>query len=258
MEKVTNHCSGEECLEFPEYMCEEGRDLINSCLKKDPQERLGGGHQGSSTDFDALQAHKFFAGTRWNDLMNTDPPLLPNLAPLPPPEKMSDGAFRDWLFDLGEVAGALSPCMRGYESSDSDPGQCWEEDAGHTTPPPSVEYTGAEAGDQGQHEKWRDLLYLSEEVVYAGLLYLRGFMGSRRKRELVLTSTPRLFFVVPGSTNSKDIPWTREAPVSVQLKTDTTFNVVSGQKKFAFIDPKGSQTWVDVIESVLTETEGYR
>lgn len=64
-------------LNLPPYLTNEARGLIKRLLRKNPQERLGGGHDDAAP----VKAHPFFRHTDWVDLINrrVEPPYKPSL-----------------------------------------------------------------------------------------------------------------------------------------------------------------------------------
>ncbi|KAJ7049634.1 kinase-like domain-containing protein [Mycena amicta] len=58
--------------EFPDAFDEQGRDLVNTLLVRDPAQRLGASPPGSANDPFALRAHPFLSSVVWSSLW-TDP-----------------------------------------------------------------------------------------------------------------------------------------------------------------------------------------
>lgn len=65
-------------LSLPPYLTNEARGLIKRLLRKNPLERLGGGHD----DGVPIKSHAFFRHVDWNDLLHrrVDPPFKPSIS----------------------------------------------------------------------------------------------------------------------------------------------------------------------------------
>ncbi|CAI9742795.1 S6 kinase beta-1-like [Octopus vulgaris] len=65
-------------LNFPPYLTNEARNLIKKLLKKNPEERLGGGKDDSRP----IKQHPFFRHINWKDLADRkiEPPFRPNIS----------------------------------------------------------------------------------------------------------------------------------------------------------------------------------
>lgn len=64
-------------LNFPPYLTNEARNLMKKLLKKNPEERLGGGKDDSRP----IKQHPFFRHINWKDLAERkiEPPFKPNI-----------------------------------------------------------------------------------------------------------------------------------------------------------------------------------
>ena len=71
--------------EFPEYVPAAARDLIDSLLKQKPEERLGGGAEGSDNDYKKLKAHTFFKEFSFDTIRETKAPAMAPIKPLEEP-----------------------------------------------------------------------------------------------------------------------------------------------------------------------------
>ncbi|CAI9742779.1 S6 kinase beta-1-like [Octopus vulgaris] len=81
-------------LNFPPYLTNEARNLIKKLLKKNPEERLGGGKDDSRpikhlkrnslerNDATPIKQHPFFRHINWKDLADRkiEPPFRPNIS----------------------------------------------------------------------------------------------------------------------------------------------------------------------------------
>ena len=82
-ELISNH-PDTRAFEFPAYVPAVARDLIDSLLKKKPEERLGCGASGNA-DYDKLKAHPFFKEFNLDTIRDTEAPAMPPVGPLPEP-----------------------------------------------------------------------------------------------------------------------------------------------------------------------------
>ncbi|KAK0455401.1 kinase-like domain-containing protein [Desarmillaria tabescens] len=124
---------------FPEGFDEQGKDLVQKLLVRDPQQRLGAGTEGTDNDMKALYSHPFFASINWKTLW-TDPapPLESGLIKKEHPLSQDEG--KNWE-DVGvawdEIAngskeddtswaaeGDVSPIVR-HSAFDAEPQQMY-------------------------------------------------------------------------------------------------------------------------------------
>ena len=152
--------------------------------------------------------------------------------------------YQDW-----DVEGEATPI--GYRDSDFGPiikaahGDSKSSD--HTSRPslqPKVVYTD-----------WMHHLVREEKQIFTGLVWKRKGLFSK-KRRLVLTDAPRLFYVDPDSMEMKgEIPWTKSHPVSCRVITRAAFDVVSSStgRSYHLTDAgdAGSVMWVDLINAIV-------
>lgn len=133
---------------FPEGFDQQGKDLVQKLLVRDPQQRLGAVTEGSDNDMKALYSHPFFTSINWKTLW-TDPapPLESGLVKKEHP--LSQGEDKNWE-DVGaswdEIAssskddgipwaaeGKLSPIIR-HRAFDAEPQQVAIERSGQILP----------------------------------------------------------------------------------------------------------------------------
>ncbi|KAK0213027.1 kinase-like protein [Desarmillaria ectypa] len=133
---------------FPEGFDEQGKDLVQKLLVRDPEQRLGAGTEGTDNDMKALYSHPFFASINWKTLW-TDPapPLESGL--VKKEHRHSQGKGKNWE-DVGaawdEIAsrgkeddipwaieGEVSPIIR-HSASGAEPQQVAIERSGRIPP----------------------------------------------------------------------------------------------------------------------------
>jgi len=103
--------------------------------------------------------------------------------------------------------------------------------------------------------EWKSFLLPKEEVVYAGEVIKTRRMLSVKKRNLVLTNYPRLFYVEPGSSTVKGkVEWTDDLYAQVAGRDGKTFKVITKDRTYDFEDPAGhAHHWVSKINQVKAD-----
>lgn len=101
---------------------------------------------------------------------------------------------------------------------------------------------------------WDTYLTLGEEHVFGGIVWKRKGLFSKR-RQLVLTSKPRLLYFDPSTMELKgEIPWSAECPVECIPMTGTSFDILakSTGRRYHITDSEaGSQMWMDLIAAMV-------
>lgn len=184
-EMIMGHFRGENPISYPETISSEARDLIGKLLQPNDCDRLGAGEEGSGNDYPVLKAHPFFAGIDWDSLSSLTPPYQPTPSKLPVSEDMKDGASTEWLLD-------------------SDP----------TPITPYYRLSDVKGNEVDSSQQWNRFLRDGESHIFSSIIHKTVGLFSK-KRQLILTDTPRLIYVDPISMEQKgEIPWTRTHPIS--------------------------------------------
>lgn len=235
-ENIKAYAKGKQSLFFPETFSDVSKDLISKLLDCDSSKRLGAGVDfggivlNIKMGYVGLKGHRFFEGIKWNELQNSHPPYIP---PTPAPfdtEHMCDGASDDWLLE-----GELLPLKGMVITSPSEKATRINDNANFSL-----------------------FLQEGELQIFSGAISKRKGWISRR-RHLILTDKPRLFYVDPDSMELKgEIPWTKENPISCIKLTDKTFDIYCSKtgRKYHITDTGnvGADMWIDLINSVLNLT----
>lgn len=101
------------------------------------------------------------------------------------------------------------------------------------------------------------LLLDGEEILFAGHIKKERYFVSVKRRLLVLTSFPRLFYIEPGTVNIKgQIPWSDN--IAAEVETPSTFKVHTGDgnRVYHFEDDASSpraSTWCAKINMLVQE-----
>ena len=202
--------------------------------------RLGG------NGYAALKGHDFFSNTtgspvdgggegmiceklQWQELHLMQAPYLPE------PMKKSkwlDGASDEWLFDA-------EPCSPITADDDEE----YLNGGSNHSKKTSCHSSG-----------WPSFLREEETLVFTGLIFKKKGLFSK-KRQLILTDSPRLLYVDPEKMELKgEIPWTIEHPVRCTMKNAKEFDIyssLSGRTYYLTDAEVGAEAWVEVIKSVL-------
>eukprot|EP00756_Hemistasia_phaeocysticola_P024698 Hpha_TRINITY_DN15963_c0_g4::TRINITY_DN15963_c0_g4_i1::g.74484::m.74484/K06276/PDPK1; 3-phosphoinositide dependent protein kinase-1 len=108
--------------------------------------------------------------------------------------------------------------------------------------------------------EWKNFLLEKEEVVYAGEVIKTRRLVSSKRRQLVLTNYPRLFYVEPGSSTIKGkVDWTDDLYAQAAGKDGKTFKVVTKDRTYDFEDPAGhAHLWTSKINQVKADAAKRR
>ncbi|CCI44218.1 unnamed protein product [Albugo candida] len=245
-QQILNHPA--EDFRYPEGFPEVAKDLIDRILIQDPNDRLGTGSAGDGNGYEALKSHPFFEGICWDSIGSEVSPYIPHVAKLPPTD--NDGATEDWLFagvatelqvSSGLVAEPLIECRTSGDNvcASVDVLEVARQKA--AAPPPPIVRTSS---------LWNRFLLDDELIRMCGLISKRKGLFSK-KRQLILTSKPRLIYIDPARMKQKgEIPWSKN--LYVQSKSTTAFDVVTPNRVYHLNDlVNGSRKWIDAINSVL-------
>ena len=125
--------------------------------------------------------------------------------------------------------------------------------------PSSSGADGSGGGDGSSIDSpWAFALNDGETIAFEGVVTKRSGL-SRRTRQLVLTTGPRLLYFDPVSMLQKgEIQWTKDEPVETFKKDDMSFDVRCTSGNFAgrdynltSKDPGGSDMWIKAIGAQL-------
>eukprot|EP00742_Colponemidia_sp_Colp-10_P002986 GILJ01003186.1.p1 GENE.GILJ01003186.1~~GILJ01003186.1.p1 ORF type:complete len:502 (+),score=48.27 GILJ01003186.1:46-1506(+) len=203
-------------------------DLIDKLLQLDPNQRLGAG-EDPDHGFGALKRHPFFEGLDFDHLHQLTPPSYPH-EELP---KTDDET------DLGALD-RLSVDPDGFITLDA-------------TPTLGANFTGiAERFDILERSSWNRYLAADETIRMCGLVQKRCGLFTK-KRQLILTSSPRLLYVDPEKMLLKgEIPWTDK--LRPELKNAKTFYIHIPTRTYYLQDLTGNaQRWVEAILDAMDD-----
>ncbi|CAH0473709.1 unnamed protein product [Peronospora belbahrii] len=237
-QQILNHPA--EDFAYPPGFPPVAKDLIDRILVQEPNGRLGAGSDEEGNGYRALKLHPFFEGIDWNSAGYTQPPYVPEIGRLPPTDY--DGATEDWLFagvatELQVSSGlALDPLPSPAEHVN-----VVEVARQKAAIPPAMRRTSS---------LWNRFLLDDELIKMGGLISKRKGLFSK-KRQLILTSKPRLIYIDPIRMKQKgEIPWSGN--LYVNSKSATAFDVVTPNRVYHLNDlVNGSKKWIEAINAAL-------
>lgn len=261
-EKIKGYVKGTNPIEYPACIQGSAQDLIAALLRRVPHERIGAGEEGSEFDYNALKAHPFFAqlsnsnsssgdsnnkssssssgsgNTVWGTLHEQTAPYQPDPSTFPSTARMFDGVTDEW-----EIEGEATPITHDKKIATAG----------------TVPKRTSTDSPMANSTKWAVFLKPGEQQVFTGPITKRTGLFSK-KRQLILTDTPRLFYVDPVNLDLKgEIPWTAQQPVKVSVMTNSTFEVFcpSSGRSYHLTDAgdAGAQMWVDLIAAMVLKQQ---
>ncbi|CAH0694200.1 unnamed protein product [Spodoptera exigua] len=223
--------------EFPEGFPADAKDLVEKLLVLDHSKRLGATDKGET--YDSIRSHPFFAGIEWDNVWDQTPPTISPYLPggsfeeeYNVPDHLEPGLgnqqlVRLWEFDLSTSKGILNI---------------------------SPEEKRRRLEVQSRESKWHQFVD-GELILKQGLVDKRKGLFPRR-RMLLLTTGPRLFYVDPANMVLKgEIPWSPQ--LRVEAKNFRIFLVHTPNRTYYLEDPDSyALEWASVIDEVRIGTYG--
>lgn len=248
--------------EFPDGFLPLAKDLVKEILVLDPSQRLG---MGDTLGYPSIKKHNFFHGTNWENLhLQTPPTILPYLPGTSSNEDISKQYQIPDHLEPGLDDKHMSRLLGLALQDDSDDDrkvlagtvELVEEGRAHTQ---QTLVTGKNQEDctKRLEQQARDNSY--HKFVEGNLILRQGLVDKRkglfaRRRMLLLTTGPRLFYVDPVNQVLKgEIPWSSE--LRPEPKNFKTFFVHTPDRTYYLEDPEGfALEWCRVIDEVRKET----
>ncbi|CAH2039692.1 unnamed protein product, partial [Iphiclides podalirius] len=223
--------------EFPEGFPADAKDLVEKLLVLDHTKRLGADDEGDT--YESIRSHPFFEGIDWDNIWDQTPPTISPYLPggsfeeeYTVPDHLEPGLgnnqlVRLWEFDLSTSRGILNI---------------------------SPEERRRRLEVQARENKWHPFVD-GELILKQGLVEKRKGLFARR-RMLLLTTGPRLFYVDPVNMVLKgEIPWSPE--LRVEAKNFRIFLVHTPNRTYYLEDPQSyALEWARVIDEVRIGTYG--
>ncbi|OQR96800.1 3-phosphoinositide-dependent protein kinase [Achlya hypogyna] len=277
-QQILNHPA--EDFAYPEGFPPAAQDLCNKLLLQDPSQRLGAGTEAEGNGYSALKAHPFFDGIDWANLGHTVPPYMPKISNLPPTDNVplsmtvmsdseNDGATEDWLFagvatELQISSGLNAEPFVQYEddrntnssrnsgNSSYSTSQRYVVDNHNPVEVARVRAAVAPPPVSRMNSLWNRFLLDDEVIRMSGLVSKRKGLFSK-KRQLILTSKPRLIYIDAIRMRQKgEIPWSDT--MYITIKNSTAFDVCTPNRVYHLSDTiNGSKKWSDAINASLVQ-----
>ncbi|OHS98010.1 3-phosphoinositide-dependent protein kinase 1 [Tritrichomonas foetus] len=205
-----------EKLEYsiPDFVPMHAKDLISKLLVLEPSDRIG--YNDFASDYEAIRNHPFFAFVDWDSLPTKSPPAFESFASALQRKQKADAKVNGNANLNGNVNG-------------------------------SVNGSGNVNGTQVA-----DLLMNGEVSVFEGLITKKRRLSSK-KRLLVLTNKPRLFYVDMTKKEIKgDIPLNENTTVSIKKGKKWAIKV-PGRKYDLIAESCDPSAWKSALDNVLNK-----
>lgn len=221
--------------EFPEGFPAVAKDLVEKILVLDHSKRLGSIDEGDT--YESIRRHPFFEGINWDNLWEQTPPTICPYLP----------TFEDEY----NVPDYLEPGLGNDQLK-----RLWGEDLCTSTGvlPSSTDEKRHRLEEQSRESKWHQFVD-GELILKQGLIDKRKGLFARR-RMLLLTTGPRLFYVDPANMVLKgEIPWSPD--LRVEAKNFKIFLVHTPNRTYYLEDGSGfALEWKRMIDEVRIGTYG--
>ncbi|GAB0093194.1 3-phosphoinositide-dependent protein kinase 1 [Sergentomyia squamirostris] len=233
-------------LTFPDGFDIAAKDVVEKLLVIDPNARLGADNPDNR--YDSIRDHQFFDGINWcNVREQTTPQIYPYL-----PGRSLEDEFRSRY----RVPDNLEPGLDerqltrllGLELGTTEATITAEE----TNIAKMSEAEKRQSLEQQKTDKWN-------QFVEGELILKKGYVHKRkglfaRKRMLLLTTGPRLFYIDPVQMVKKgEIPFSPE--LRVECKNFKIFFVHTPNRTYYLEDPEGyALNWSSAIDNVRNST----
>eukprot|EP00035_Acanthoeca_spectabilis_P015438 m.307333 g.307333 ORF g.307333 m.307333 type:complete len:561 (-) comp16361_c0_seq8:1441-3123(-) len=222
--------------EMPPQMPPKAKALVESLLVLDPNDRIGSEKCGGYTK---MKEHAFWEGlpAPWDSLHDSVPPQLDAYLPAMAEDEHDlhgrDAADEDIDELLAKATRSNSVVIRKKKQDEKE----------------------KLLAKQKDESPWHGFCNPNELIIKEGLVDKRRGMLSKR-RQLVLTDAPRLFYIDPQSLAVLgEIPWSKD--LMPQYKSTKLFFVHTPDRTYYLEDVnKQAITWVDVIQQVQREYGG--
>ncbi|XP_025163195.1 3-phosphoinositide-dependent protein kinase 1 isoform X2 [Harpegnathos saltator] len=266
--------------EIPDGFCELARSLVSQLLVLEPSGRLGAQDEHGA-GYPSIRAHPFFEGVDFETLHEqTPPPIYPYLPGTSEHEELrSQYKVPDNLepgLDDKQLTRLLG--LGIGEDTDDDDDTTTETGAEQHAAKP-VSKTAAVENPRRRTNTDGNIADLTPEevrkrlesqhaspwrkIVKDNLIVKQGFVNKRkglfaRRRMLLLTTGPHLYYVEPMSQSLKgEIPWSPE--LRVEPKNFKIFFVHTPNRTYYLEDPEGfALEWCKAIEEMRVHYYGLR
>uniref|UniRef100_A0A8D8V3Y5 3-phosphoinositide-dependent protein kinase 1 n=1 Tax=Cacopsylla melanoneura TaxID=428564 RepID=A0A8D8V3Y5_9HEMI len=246
--------------EFPQGFSSQARDLVQSLLVLDPQERLGAKDLPPSPRYDSIRSHPFYKGIDFDSLHKQTPPTIYPYLP-----GTNDSEDLRSIYNA-TVPDHLEPGLNDRQLTRLLGLDLQTSPAPAPAPPTTRPRRRNHIADLTEEER---ATMLKEQIasnkfsslVSNNLILKQGNVDKRkglfsRRRTLMLTTGPHLYYVDPASMILKgEIPFSPE--MRVEPKNFKIFFVHTPNRTYYLEDPEGySLEWCKAIEEMRIHTYG--
>mmetsp|Transcript_8092 Transcript_8092/g.11461 ORF Transcript_8092/g.11461 Transcript_8092/m.11461 type:complete len:342 (+) Transcript_8092:570-1595(+) len=252
---------------YPPDLPESAKDLLQKTFITEPESRIG------SKDLSDLRNHQFFEGIDWENISKMDPPTwVGEKADEDGKGKDNSGrsSFNGTDSDRDELESVPFEIHTGYEEPRVTRVTRVTMVSQEGVLPPM--YKESKSYERVREVKMgtRNLLKFlkdGEKIIFVGSIIKHSFSGVSlipRKRELILTSNPRILYVDPKKAVIRgEIPWSNN--IQAQANSRKVFTIASKGRKYTMkCLSHETRAWVEIIESVkkqlnkLTQSGKFR
>jgi len=215
-------------LNLPDSLSIHAKDLIRKLLDFNSQTRFGT-NEGILTE---SKVHPFFSGIDWGNLSSQKPPKMVRMTRTKAQEQENQKELKE----------SNSPIS---ERNQSQSGKFIEK-------VDKIDRT--KLLEQQKSSIWSRFLFQEELIVHTGLIWKKKGLFSK-KRQLILTDRPRLFYIDPDKMEIKgEIPWSDT--LLVDVKTNRKFNIVAPNRTYLLEDiANTSQRWLEAVMKLQKQSK---
>lgn len=282
-ENISNFVEGINEIQWPESMRkitpkdDSAINIVESLLKVEPAARLGAGKDEGGNGYGHLKGHDFWGEeVKWDDLLGMKAPFSPDPSSFPSSSELADGADDEWYLEgeatiIQETASPVEIAGRDFRRKSAEAlGTVGSGGGGQSFPHGmlSTDSTTSSGGSalrrnslgfgSTETEHWSTFMYEGEEQLFSGMTIKRKGLFSK-KRLLILTNHPRLFYVDPDTNEMKgEIPWTAQYPVQCSILDEHKFDILStmSRRVYHLYDREvGSKAWVDLVNAMVEKQQ---
>ena len=205
---------------FPDYFPEDAKDLVTKLLKSNYEERLGNDQYNS--DYEPIRNHPFFEGINWETLPKQAPPELKPFS--------------------GKTTASTSSSQQTTQQEIKQ--EVHTEAKTETQEIPQYEV---------KNSPMAQFLLAGEHIVFEGDIVKTVRLLSKKKRRLVLTDRPRLFYVdLKDNVVKGSIPLAKDTVVSVKSKGKWEITVKNPDRVYNLSSEteQEAQQWQQKIDEI--------
>lgn len=226
-------------VDMPSRIPQSARDLIMRLLKINPIERIG--YNG----YDEIRNHPFFEGIDWANISNTTPPSVPSSPVSSSSSSSSFPRVQSRRPGPHPSANRSSGKQPGISSLFRTPSSRIDFDDVSVSRTPTLDDESTRARTQLEERMFEQYLAKGEVILHSSMVLKKRFMQAK-KRNLVLTNAPRLFYIDPETVNLKGEILLSPEAVRVELRSSKMFVVNTPGRSYNF-ETSDPGKWVKMI-----------